>query len=171
MKTTFLLCCLLVMITLSGCMTTPQTGEQAVSSAYAVGDRGQINLDEVVVSLPLRNDSSHPYQNLHVGLAAIVNPQKATHYDPYTVEQIVRRLEARIVARTVETLSGMGPQTIEGMPALGKMVAQDAQGVVDAALQHWEHGPEYWVNVVVVALYWTDASVGRNVQRRRGFWD
>jgi hypothetical protein len=169
MKPIFLIPSGLLALLLSGCATMPQT-EQAVSYAYAVGDRGQITLEEVVVSLPLRDDSAHAYQNLHVGLAAIVNPKKTTRYDPSTVEQIVRRLEARLAARELEVLNALGSQSLSGMQALRQRLASEAQAVVDDALQHWEHGPEYRVDVVVVALYWTDASVGRTTQPRRGWW-
>ncbi len=160
--------CLVGIAVLSGCVTSPQTGG-TTSSAYAVGDRGQITLDEVVVSLPLRGVAS-PYQNLHIGLAAIVNPQKVTLYDPNTVEQIVRRLEARISSRLLESLSGLGQQVIDDLPALRKRIASDAQNVVDSALQQWQHASEYRVEVVVVALYWTDSSVGRAAQQKRWLW-
>jgi len=161
--------CALGMFTLCGCVTSPQT-TNTVSSAYAVGDRAQITLDEVVVSLPLRGAST-PYQNLHVDLAAIVNPQKTTRYDPTTVQQIVRRLEVRISSRLVEALSSIKEITIVDQPRLRSQIANEAQALVDAALQRWEHGSEYRVEVVVVGLYWTDASVGKAARQRNWGWE
>jgi len=168
MKTRILTICTVVLCVAAGCVTTPQTGGQ-VESAYAVGDRAQITLDEVVVSMPLRGGNG-PYQNLHICLGALVNPQKTTLYDPYKVEGIVRRLESRIASRLVENLTGMGQQSAEDLAMLRKSIGTEAQAIVESALQHWQHAREYRVEVVVVSLYWTDASVGRPAQQRRSWW-
>jgi hypothetical protein len=168
MKKRILTLCATVLGVGAGCVTTPHTGGQ-VESAYAVGDRAQITLDEVVVSMPLRGGNG-PYQNLHISLGALVNPQKTTLYDPYTVEGIVRRLEGRIASRLVENLTGMGQQSIEDLATLRKSIGAEAQAVVESALQHWQHASEYRVEVVVESLYWTDASVGRTAQQRRSWW-
>jgi len=140
-----------------------------VSYAYAVGDRTRVALDEVIVSLPLKG-ATQPYQNLHVGLAATINPVKTTVYGPYTVADILQRLEARIGARVVEVLSVMKEQSLDDMPALRARVAREAQAVVDEAMQRWQHGSEYDVKVLVVSLYWTDTSVGRAPTGRHWWW-
>jgi hypothetical protein len=168
MKIRIFTMCTAVVCVAAGCVTTPQNGGQ-VESAYAIGDRAQITLDEVVVSMPLRGGNG-PYQNLHIGLGALVNPQKTTLYNPYTVEGIVRRLESRIASRLVEKLTGMGQQSVEDLAMLRKIIGSEAQGIVESGLQHWQHAPEYRVEVVVVSLYWTDASVGRPAQQRRSWW-
>ena len=151
-----------------GCVTSPAP-EGQTSYAYAVGDRTRVTLDEVIVSLPLKG-ATQSYQNLHVGLAATVNPVKTTRYDAYTVADVFQRLEARIGARLVESLSGMKEQSLEDMPALRAQVAREAQTVVDEAMQRWKHGSEYEVKVLVVSLYWTDPSVGRTPTVRRSWW-
>ena len=146
-----------------GCVNPVAEGQ--TSYASAVGDRSRVALDEVVVSLPLKG-ATQPYQNLHVCLAAAINPVKTSAYSPYTVMDILQRLEARIGARLVEVLSGMKEQTLDDTPALRARVAQEAQTVVDEAMQRWQHGSEYEVRMLVVSLYWTDASVGRTAVRR-----
>ncbi len=137
-------------------------------SAYEIGDRARVTLDEVIVSLRLKG-TTQPYQNLHVGLAAAVNPAKTTLYNSYTVANIIERLEARINARLVEVLSGLREESLDDMPTLRLLVAREAQAVVDDAMQHWQHGSEYDVKILVVSLYWADASVGRAPPVRRGW--
>ena len=151
-----------------GCVTSPAPQGQAYS-AYAIGDRMRVALDEVIVSLPLKG-APRPYQNLHVGLAATVNPVKPTMYAPYTVSDILQRLDPRISARVVEVLSGMKGQSLDDMPALRVQVAREAQSVVDDAMQRWQHGSEYEVKILVVSLYWTDPSVGRAPTVLRSWW-
>src|SRR5258705_504368 len=103
-----------------GCVTAPAP-EGQTSLAYAVGDRTRVTLDEVVVSLPLKG-AAQPYQNLHLGLAATINPLKTTAYSSYTVTDILQRLEARIGARLVEVLSGLKQQSLDEMPLLRAQV-------------------------------------------------
>lgn len=153
---------------LHGCGTSPAP-EGRTSYAYAVGDRSQVALDEVIVSLPLKG-AAQPYQNLHVGLAAAINPVKTSPYSSYTVADILRRLEPRIGARLVEVLSGMKELSLDQTLALRAQVAREAQTVVDEAMERWQHGSEYDVKVLVVSLYWTDASVGRAPNIRRWWW-
>jgi hypothetical protein len=128
-----------------------------------------VALDEIVVSLPLKG-ATGPYQNLHVGLAAAINPVKTTYEGAYTVGDILQRLEARIAARVVEVLSSEKNISLEQMPELRDQVARDAQAVVDEAMQRWKHGNEYEVKVLVTSLYWTDGSVGRVPASRRWWW-
>ena len=87
-----------------------------------------------------------------------------------TVTDILQRLEARIGARLVETLGGLKQQSLDDMPLLRAQAARDAQAVVDEAMQRWQHGSEYEVKILVVALYWTDGSVGRAPSARRRLW-
>ncbi|MFO1475084.1 MAG: hypothetical protein U1F98_00360 [Verrucomicrobiota bacterium] len=153
-----------------GCATTPAPEGQAYSASY-VGDRSRVSLDEIVVSLPLKG-AAQPYQNLHVGLAATINPVRAgaTSYGMYSVTDILQRLEARIGACLVESLAGMKEQSIDNLQELRGRIVWEAQSVVDEAMKHWQHGADYDVKVLVVSLYWTDASVGRAPVVRRGWW-
>jgi hypothetical protein len=151
---------------LSGCATTSVQDGQT-SAAYSVGDRTRVTLDEVVVSLPLKGFG---YQNLHVHLAVTVNPVKNTTYSASTVSEIVQRLESRINARVVEALYEKKQPALEDTPALRGEVAWAGQQVVDDAMRKWQHGSEYEVKVIVVSMYWTDASVGRSAANRRTWW-
>jgi len=106
-----------------------------------VGDRTRVALDEVVVSLPMKA-TAQPYQNLHVGLAATINPVKTTLHDPYTVSGIIQRLDARIGARVVEFLTGVKGQSLDDMPLLRAQIARAAQAVVDEGMHRWQHGSD-----------------------------
>ena len=159
---------LLMTASACGCVTVPPAETQA-SYGSAVGDRTRISLDEIVVSLPLKG-STGPYQNLHVALAAAVNPVKTTIQSPYTVADILQRLDARISARVLETLLDTRGHSVDDAAALRNRIAHEAQSVVNEAMQHWQHGTEYEVKVLVVSLYWTDGSVGRPAASRRVWW-
>ena len=160
-------CCVLAL--LCGCESAPPAAGEAVS-AYYVGDRAHVSFDEVVVSLPLRGASA-PYQNLHVSVAAVVNPRKTSWSSSYDVQGILRRVEHRIAARLSEVLSGLGEQSLSDAPALRRKIVAEAQPLVDEALRQWEHGSDYRVEMVVESLYWTDASVGRMGRQRTFSWD
>lgn len=151
-----------------GCVTTPAPEGKAYPG-YLVGDRTRVYLDEVVVSLPLKG-ATQPYQNLDVGLAAPVNPVKTTPYRPYSVRDILERLEARIAARVVECLSNVKELSLDNKPELRVRVAQEAQAVVDDAMRQWEFGADYEVKVLVVSFYRTEASVGRTPAADRQWW-
>jgi len=159
-------CCTALIVLAPGCATTPRT--DGTASAYSVGDRGYVRLEEVVVSLPLRG-ANVPYHNLHVAPAAIVNVRKTTYSSPFQAEQIVRRLDIRVASRLAEVLGNLGEQSLADTSALRRRVLTEAQAVVDEALRQWEHGGDYRVEMVVASLYWTDASVGRS-QQQRGWW-
>jgi hypothetical protein len=125
--------------------------------------------DEVVVSLPLREVKA-PYQNLHIAIAVIVNPQRVSYSTSFDVEQILRRLEGRIAARLSELFGAAQEQSLDGMGALRLRIQTEAQAVVDQAFRQWEHGADYRAEATVASLYWADPSVGRLHQTQRGGW-
>jgi hypothetical protein len=169
MQKTFILplVCTLGLSCLSGCMTAPAT-QQPQASAQYVGDRASVSFDEVVVSVSVA-DTKEAYQNLHVGLAAIINPRKETFYNPYQVESIVRRLEPRISAEVLKLVEG-NRVSLQELGPLRARVGAKVQDVVGQTLARWTHASEYDVEVVVVSLYLTDSSVGRTARERRGWW-
>ena len=150
-----------------GCVTSPVTPGTTVS-AYSVGDRARVAFDEVVVSLKM-HESTAPYQNLHVALAAFANPSKPTLASNYDAETILRRLETRLTARVSESLSNLGEQSLDTRELRMKILSE-GQSVINDALRQWEHGSEYRVELVISSLYWTDASVGRVAQQRASWW-
>lgn len=155
-----------VLIGTTGC-TLPQ-GPGGGSGAGYLGDRSSVGLDEIVVSVP--SEGTPPFRNLHVGLAAIINPRDVSLYTPTEVESVVMRTQARLDARLVEVLLAAGPVRIGDLPTLRQRLAQEAQAVVDNVLAAWKHADEYQVTVVVVSLYFTDGSVGRQPTRGRTWW-
>jgi len=154
---------------LCGCVAPQPAADQTGVSARYVGDRARVVFDEVVVSTPLREVKA-PYQNLHIAIAVLVNPQRTSYSHPYDVEQILRRLEGRIAGRLLELFGGQGEQSLDGMDRLRLRIQTEAQTVVDQAFRQWEHGTDYRAEATVANLYWTDPSVGRVQQSQRGAW-
>jgi len=163
----FWLSCAWGLVCLPGCVTAPAT-QQPQSSAQYVGDRTSVSFDEVVASVAV-NGMSEEYQNLHVGLAAVINPRKESFYNPYQVESIVRRLEPRIAAEVLKVVEGRKVSLKETGP-LRERIGATVQDIVGQTLARWTHASEYDVEVVVVSLYLTDASVGRATREKRAWW-
>jgi hypothetical protein len=153
---------------LAGCVTTPTTTE--TSKASYVGDRGGVTLDEVVVSVPINAATPPQYHNLHVTVAALVNPKHTTFQQPYEVEAILHRAQPRIAAHLSESLSALGQQSLFPVDRVRKHVQTEAQATIDQVIRQWKGARDYTVEIVVVNLYWTDSSVGRATQQRRGWW-
>lgn len=170
MKAFILLAGALTMIGLMGCVTTPTRTEGMTVSAGAVGDRGRVAFDEVVVSLRF-SGPPHAYHNLHVATAAVVNPVRTTLANQYDVHGILQRVETRIAARLTEVLSGVGEQTIDKTRSLRPVILKEAQEIVDDAMRRWQFGNDFKVEVVITSLYWTDPSVGKPAASGgRGWW-
>jgi len=168
MKTALIAALLGASAFLSGCINAP-TATQPTSYAANLGDRANVGLDEIVVSLPLKGSGSL-YQNLHVNLAVLINPVQETTGSPYEIESLVRRLDARLNARLVEVLSVAGEQSLENTDALRAKIITEASPILQRALQNWKYAADYKVEIVVSALFWTDASVGRPAPRARGWF-
>jgi hypothetical protein len=162
-RSTILLGVAFLTMALCGCMSSPPAGPEGMASAYAVGDRGRVGFDEIVVSLPYRGAST-PYQNLHISLTAFTNPLRKTASSEWDVEGILRRCQGRIEARLSQGLAAQGEQSPETDLKLREMAHREAQPIVEDALKRWEHGGDWRVEVAVSSLYWTDASVGRSAQ-------
>jgi hypothetical protein len=152
----------------AGCVHSPATA-QPTSYASMLGDRANVELDEIVISLPLQG-SRALYQNLHVSLAVIINPVRETSGSPYEIESLVRRLDARLRARLVDVLTTAGEQSLSSTVALRHRIVAEANPILEKALANWKYAPDYKVELVVSGLYWTDASVGRPLAHSRGWF-
>lgn len=155
-----------IALSLTGCVATPPP--QPAASAYQLGDRATLALDEIVVSLPLK-EASAPYHNLHVQLGAIINPvapeTTATSSYKYDysneAESLIRRLAPRINTAVSRALSELGPQSIRDSGVIRQKAAAQADSVLAPVLRNWVHAADYKIEVAVLGLYWTDPSVGR----------
>src|SRR5215213_5564373 len=98
----------------------PTPGEPPVS-AFDVGDRARVAFDEVAFSIPFRGASTS-YQTLHVAVNAFVNPTHSQESRLYEAQTIVRRCDARIAARLVEVMAGIGEQSIGDTEPLRKRI-------------------------------------------------
>ena len=138
--------------TVSGC--SPEMHGDPVVPVDYVGDRGRISYDELVVSLPVRGTGA-PYQNLHVTVAVFLDQTERGSAGAFGVEGVVRQCEPRVGARLVESLTGLGEQSIEATPQLRETVRAEAQAVVNEAMKHWKAGAAYRAEVAVTQMYWT----------------
>ena len=152
------------LLLLPGCVTAPNTPGPGSSARY-VGDRASIAFDEVIVSVPMQG-AREPYQNLHIGLTAIINPRKVSTYNPMQVEWMMRRLEPRMSAEVLRLLTEVQTVSPQKFGPLRLEISSRAQDVVRQTLASWTHASEYEVEIVVVSIYLTDGSVGRLQPRR-----
>lgn len=157
--------CLLTLLTqLPACVTQP-VPDVPTSTASLLGDRSALELDEIVISLPLRDAQPQaPYQNLHIALGIIINPVQPSLAPQYQVESLVGRLAPRISATVSAAAADLGTQNLAAAADLRRHILAVAQGVVDQAMHNWKYAADYKVEIVPLSIYWTDASVTR--QRR-----
>lgn len=150
---------LVSLLGLSGCVTQPTTTPTAVS-AYELGDRACYKMDELVVSLQLLGPPAS-YQNLHLTLCVLINPVRPSYSSDYEPQSVVARLAPRINASVSAALVGLGPQRLADTPALRAKAIAEADAVLAKALGNWTRADGYKIEVTVLNIYWTDASVGR----------
>jgi len=155
---------LVVCLFTTACVSLP--ADQTSYAGY-VGDRATISLSEVVVSV---QSPSVPFSNLHVGLAAIINPSDFSYSEAYDVERIVRRMEPRISSRVVQTILATKAVTPGALPSLRDRILAEAQSSFDAAFAKWEHAPAWNVELAVTSLYFTNGSVGRGTAGSGRWW-
>lgn len=145
---------------LSGCVSQPTT-TTATASTYELGDRACYKMDELVVSLQLLGPAAS-YQNLHLTLGVLINPVRPTSYSAdYEPQSVVGRLAPRINASVSSALIGLGPQRLSDTTALRAKAVTEAETVLSKALHNWSHAADYKIEVTMLNIYWTDASVGR----------
>ncbi|HSH95632.1 MAG TPA: hypothetical protein VK968_15920 [Roseimicrobium sp.] len=166
-KTLTLLSVAIAALAYTGCVTTPPA--QPAVSAYQLGDRSTLGLDEIVVSLPLK-EASEPYHNLHLQLGVIINPvatetaaPTSSYKQDYSneAEALVRRLAPRINATVSRSLSELAPQSIRDAAAVRQKAIAQAESVLTPVLRNWTHAADYKIEIVVLTHYWTDPSLGR----------
>jgi hypothetical protein len=162
------LICVVACFLFSGCAVVT-TMEGKTSSASSIGDRHTVSLDEIVVSVPVP-DKPDQYQNLHVFFSAIVDSEKSDwDLDAYEVGRMVGRLSTRLSASTVEKLLEFGPVSVKDFSSIRKQLVSTAQQTFDSAFSKWTRAAEFKVEIVIVSLYLTDASVGKEREPGR-FW-
>jgi hypothetical protein len=150
-----------------GCVSTPPANTQT-SYTYDLGDRVVSGLDEVVVSLLLKQHEG--YHNLHVSIAIAANPIKSTSGSAYDVSSLTNRIESRISAQVSKALSELPSQNLGEVDAIRKLVVQEAERVVNSALINWKYAADYKIDVLVPNIYWTDSSVGKAPRSNRSIF-
>jgi hypothetical protein len=158
----------LALALLAGCTTVPSDANRIGSASY-VGDRGGVPIEEVIAAVPCKDDQTG-FMNIHVALAAIVNPKQTTLSDLQDVRSIIFRLSPRISSAVV-TVIQQRPASAEDFSTLRDSIAREANRVLSGEFSKWTSAEDYDVQIVVTSLYVTDGSVGRSAAgRQRWGW-
>jgi hypothetical protein len=130
-------------------------------------------LDEIIASVPVEG-ANQPYQNLHVGLTALVTPRTAIPCDPEEVEAALHVFGPRISAAVLKLVTDSPTLSPHKLDHFRDDLAEAAQKAGAQAFARWPHAADCEIEVVVVSLYWTDSSVGRGERVKRsgdiGVW-
>lgn len=173
MRNTLDVCLLITLATvatgLTGCIgLTLPTGDGPVTSAGYLGDRAALPLGEIIVSVPGTSDAT-AYRNLHVHLAAVINPVSISTSDPDDVERVIVRTQTRLQARILESVLTSPPGGTSELGALRTRLAAEAQAQFDEVFTRWKFASAYRVELVVTSMFFTNGAVGRQEQRRWWF--
>ncbi len=152
------------LVWLAGCATTPDAPGFA-SSAAPVTDRASVAFDEVVAAVPVEG-AGQVYQNLHVGLAAVITGSNASSNHTSQVDWIARRLEPKVAAATLQVVMDGSTLSPHKLGPVRETVAARAQEVAKESLRQWALAADYEVEITVTSLYFTDSSVGRGLSLR-----
>jgi hypothetical protein len=144
---------------LAGCATGPVQPTPAASPTKPA-EPSNISFSEVVASVPVEG-AHQVYQNLHVELTALPRPLKEGSQDTQMIESAVRRLEPRISSAVLQLITEGTTLSPHRLGQLREAVATAAQGLADDERSRWSHGSDFEVKMVVVSMYFTDATVGR----------
>lgn len=152
----------------SGCVTTPSPKGDVYSAQY-VGDRAVVQLDEIIVSVPEQSDATS-IRNLHVFLATVVNPTKASMANEYEAREIINRTHTRIAAQLVDDVTSGKIDTSKGLADIRLQLLTNATKIFTPIYAKWTHSEDIQVEIVVTSLFFTDGSVGKSAQQGRFAW-
>jgi CMP-2-keto-3-deoxyoctulosonic acid synthetase len=151
---------------LAGCRTAPKPPPAARVDASncpkpaARFEGASILFREVVVSVPV--EGAHQiYQNLHVGLMAIITPHDSLSGDPAAVPVIAERLEPKVAAEVLKVMTDSPTISPHKLDQVRDNLAAKLKPVVSQSLEALPQAFLYDVEVVIVSMYWTDSTVGR----------
>jgi hypothetical protein len=152
----------------AGCSTpTPPatTAPAPETPVRYIGDRLTVSLQEIIASVAVEG-AGQPYQNLHVELAAVINPLKtetntSQTYSSVKVEDFIRRLGPKISSEVLKTLCEGRTLSPKTMGAIRSIILSRAQDVVSQALTDWRYAADYSVEILITTMYLTDPSVGK----------
>ena len=135
--------------------------------AYYVGDQYSLYFNEIVVAVPSADKPAERH-NLHVSLAAIINPKKFSWSDEHDAARIVRRCTVRLCAVVVDDILKHGPLSAKDLHMVATSATAKAQETFDRVFKLWKKADKYQVEIVITSFFLTDVSVGRAPPR--GFW-
>ncbi len=151
----------LAMAVLAGCSTTPPVPASPKSPASQVALATCVYFRETIASVPVEG-AHQVYQNLHVGLAALVTARDPAVYVPLQAESLARRLEPKLAAEVVKTLTDGPTISPHKLDHVRDEIAAKVQASAADYLAQWPDAAPYAVEVVIVSMYWTDSTVGRH---------
>ena len=105
-------------------------------------------------------------RNLHIFLAATINPITKSDASEFHVQQIIERAGTRISADLVDAILAHRINTSVGLPVIKSQILEHASQTFETVYGKWAHADEYKVQLVVTSLFWTDGSVGKTMAPR-----
>jgi len=149
----------------AGCRTAPPLEEPAEvpQNAKPVShfEGANVPFREVVASVPVEG-AHQVYQNLHVGLEAIITPHDPSVGDSAAVRVMTCRLEPKVAAEVLKAMTDSPTISPHKLDQVRDNITAKIQPVVHQVLQAWPQASQYDVEVVIVSMYWTDSTVGRS---------
>jgi hypothetical protein len=159
----------------SNVVSSVVSNEVSKVTSNVVAEPMSFELDEIIASVPVEG-ANQPYQNLHVGLAAVITPKSsAAACDPDEVEAALHACAPRIAAAILKMVTDSPTLSPHKLDRFRDDLAAVAQTTANQAFARWPHASTCEIEVVVVSLYWTDSSVGRGERAKRsgdvGVWE
>jgi hypothetical protein len=148
----------------AGCRTAPPLEEPVdvpqTTKPVSRFEGANVPFREVVASVPVEG-AHQVYQNLHVGLEALVTPHDPSVGDPSAVRMMTCRLEPKVAAEVLKVMTDSPTISPHKLDQVRDNITAKIQPVVRQVLEAWPQASQYDVEVVIVSIYWTDSTVGR----------
>ena len=144
-----------VLAALAGCDTSG-----LVRSGGYVGDRLVVPLGETVVAVPPAGADAG-YANLHVSLAAALNPRKSALGGQGDAVAILHRMFPRISSAMIARAQQEKAVSAASLPALRAGLLKEAEGVFRTAIAKWVYAPDYNIEFLATDFYLTNGSAAK----------
>jgi hypothetical protein len=143
-----------LLLALAGC------SDGLVRTGAYVGDRLVVPLAETVVAVPLAG-ADGGYANLHVTLAAAMNPRKAALGGQGDAVAILYRMSPRISSAIIARAQQEKAVSVDSLPALRAALLKEAEGVFRTAVGKWVHAGNYDIEFLATDFYLTNGSAAK----------
>ncbi|MBM4033572.1 MAG: hypothetical protein FJ291_17555 [Planctomycetes bacterium] len=126
-----------------------------------VGDRLVVPLGETVVAVPLAG-AEGGYANLHITLAAAMNPRRAALGGQADAAAILHRTAPRISSAIIARAQQEKAVSVASLPALRAALLKEAESAFRAAIAKWVHAENYNIEFLATDFYLTNGSAAKS---------